>query len=60
MDSFRIYMHRKAYPNVKKNGDILAEVDPLKDWEAFRPIIKPMYINDTPRAADPTPTRRSW
>jgi IS5 family transposase len=38
-------MLRKAYQNVKKNGDRLAEVDPLIDWEAFKPIIQPIYDN---------------
>jgi len=32
-------MLRKAYENVKKNGDKLAAVEKLIDWEAFRPII---------------------
>jgi len=53
MDSFRSYMLRKAYENVKKNGDRLAEAEKQVDWEAFRPIIKPMYTNDTPRGGRP-------
>jgi len=53
MDSFRTYMLRQAYENVKKNGDRLAEAEKQIDWEAFRPIIKPMYTNDTPRGGRP-------
>jgi IS5 family transposase len=48
MDSFRSYMLRKAYQNVKKNGDRLAEVDPLIDWNRFRPLIQPLYDNQGP------------
>jgi len=46
-------MLRQAYENVKKNGDRLAEAEKQVDWEAFRPIIKPMYTNDTPRGGRP-------
>jgi len=53
MDPFRTYMLRKAYENVKKNGDRLAEAKKQIDWERFRPIIKPMYTNDTPRGSRP-------
>jgi len=37
MTTFRTYMLRKAYENVKKHGDRLARADSLIDWEAFRP-----------------------
>ena len=53
MTTFRTYMLKKAYENVKKNGDRLARVDSLIDWEAFRPIITPMYHNKTPRGGRP-------
>jgi transposase, IS5 family len=53
MDSFRSYMLRKAYQNVKKNGDRLAEVDPLIDWNRFRPIIQPLYDNQGPMGGRP-------
>ena len=46
-------MLKKAYENVKKHGDRLAQVDSLIDWEAFRPIITPMYHNKTPRGGRP-------
>ena len=53
MTTFRTYMLRKAYENVRKNGDKLAEAEKLVDWEAFRPIIRPMYRNRTPRGGRP-------
>ena len=53
MATFRTYMLRKAYENVRKNGDRLARVDSLIDWEAFRPIIRPTYRNKTPRGGRP-------
>ena len=46
-------MLKKAYENVRKNGDKLAEAEKLLDWEAFRPIIAPMYHNKTPRGGRP-------
>jgi len=57
MVTFRTYILRKAYENVRKNGDRLARKDSLIDWEAFRPIISPMYCNRTPRGGRPTSTR---
>ena len=56
MESFRAYMLRKAYQNVAKNGAKLAAVEPLIDWDAFRPIIQPMYSNQSPRGDAPTQT----
>jgi len=46
-------MLRKAFENVRKNGDRLAEVEKLIEWDAFRPIIRPMYHNRTPRGGRP-------
>lgn len=53
MSTFRTYMLKKAYENVKKHGDRLARVDSLIDWEAFTPIIQPLYHNKTPRGGRP-------
>ena len=53
MNTFRTYMLKKAYENARKNGDKLAEAEKLLDWEAFRPIIAPMYHNKTPRGGRP-------
>lgn len=46
-------MLKKAYENVRKNGDKLAEAESLIHWEAFRPIIAPMYNNNSPRGGRP-------
>ena len=53
MDSFDSYLLRKLYVKTSRNGDRLAEAEKQVDWEAFRPIIKPMYTNDTPRGGRP-------
>jgi IS5 family transposase len=53
MDTFKAYMLRKAYQKIQKLGDRLAKIEPLIDWEAFRPIITPMYHNKTPRGGRP-------
>ena len=53
MTTFRVYMLKKAYQNVAKNGDKLAGIEPLIDWEAFTPIIQEMYTNKTPRGGRP-------
>jgi len=53
MTTFRTHMLRKAYENVSKNGDKLAEAEKLIDWEAFRPIIATMYRNRTSRSGRP-------
>ena len=46
-------MLKKAYENVRKNGDKLAEAEARIDWEAFRPIIVPLYNNDSPMGGRP-------
>ncbi len=53
MDSFSSYIFRKAYQKIHKLGDKLAEAEKRLDWEAFRPIIAPMYRNKTPRGGRP-------
>ena len=53
LDSFDSYLLRKLYVKTSRNGDRLAEAEKQVDWEAFRPIIKPMYTNDTPRGGRP-------
>jgi len=53
LDSFDSYLLRKLYVKTARNGDRLAEAEKQVDWEAFRPIIKPMYTNDTPRGGRP-------
>ncbi|MBW1737901.1 MAG: hypothetical protein JRJ69_10200 [Deltaproteobacteria bacterium] len=53
MDSFNSYLLRKLYWETARDGDKLAEAEQQIDWERFRPIIKPMYTNDTPRGGRP-------
>ncbi len=53
LDSFHSYLLRKLYNKTARNGDRLAEAEKQVDWGAFRPIIKPMYTNDTPRGGRP-------
>ena len=53
MFTFRTYMLRKAYENVRKNGDKLAEVEKLIDWTAFKPIFEGLYHNKSSRGGRP-------
>ena len=53
MDSFSSYIFRKAYQKIQKLGDKLAEIEPLIDWEAFRPIIQGLYDNQGPKGGRP-------
>ena len=53
MDSFTSYIFRQAYEKVSRLGDRLAKIDKKIDWDRFRPIIKAMYRNDTPRGGRP-------
>jgi len=43
----------KEYARVERLGDKLAEINPLIDWEIFRPIIRKMYDNHTERGGRP-------
>jgi len=53
MDSFSSYIFRNAYKKIHKLGDRLARIEPLIDWEAFRPIIKGLYDNQGPKGGRP-------
>ena len=53
MKSFEKYFMKKNYARVEQLGDKLAEIDPLIDWEVFRPIIRDMYDNRTERGGRP-------
>jgi IS5 family transposase len=53
MDSFKSYLFRQAYKEVERLGDRLAEVEPLIDWEAFRPTLAGFYMNDGPQGGRP-------
>ena len=47
MTTFRTYILKKIYENVQKNGDRLAHVDSLIDWEDFRLTISPLCRSKT-------------
>jgi IS5 family transposase len=53
MDSFNSYLFQKAYKKIHKLGDKLARIEPLIDWEAFRPIIRGLYDNKGPKGGRP-------
>jgi len=53
MDSFYSYIFQQAYKKVSKLGDRLATVDDTIDWEAFRPIVSGMFINNSERGGRP-------
>ena len=53
MDTFKAYMLRKAYQRIQKLGDKLAKIEPLIDWEAFRPIIAGLFDNRSERGGRP-------
>jgi len=53
LDSFHSYLLRKLYVKTSRNGDRLAETEKQLDWEAFRPIIKPIYNNKGPSGGRP-------
>jgi len=53
MESFTSYLFRKAYKKIHKLGDKLAKIEPLIDWEAFTPIIQPLYDNQGPQGGRP-------
>jgi len=53
MESFNNYLMKKEYACAEQLGDKLAEIDPLIDWEFFRPIIRNMHDNHTERGGKP-------
>jgi IS5 family transposase len=53
MDSFSSYLFRETYKKIHKLGDRLAKIEPLIDWEAFRPIIAGLYDNKTEKGGRP-------
>jgi IS5 family transposase len=53
MKSFEKYFINMQYARVKELGDKLAEIDPLIDWEFFRPIVRGMYDNRSERGGRP-------
>ncbi|NMC60052.1 MAG: IS5 family transposase [Candidatus Methanofastidiosa archaeon] len=53
MKSFEKYFMNKQYARVKELGDKLAEINPLIDWECFRPIVREMFDNHSERGGRP-------
>jgi IS5 family transposase len=53
MSSLEAYFFHQQYKKILKLGDRLAEVEPLIDWEAFRPVIQPIYDNQGPMGGRP-------
>jgi IS5 family transposase len=53
MDSFTSFTLRKLYQKIHKLGDRLAKIEPLINWEAFTPIIQPLYDNQGPQGGRP-------
>ena len=53
MNPFETYLLENEYRKLAKLGDRLAEAEKQVDWEAFRPIIKPIYNNNGPSGGRP-------
>jgi len=53
MKSFNDFVLDREYARIEKLGDKLAKIEPLIDWENFRPIIKDMYDNKSERGGRP-------
>ena len=53
MKSFSEFFMKKEYALLEELGDKLDEIDPLIDWELFRPIIREMYDNHTEQGGRP-------
>ena len=47
MNSFNQHLLKQEYNKLAKLGDRIAKADKLVDWEAFRPIIRDLYRNDS-------------
>jgi len=53
MESLTDFVLREAYRRVAKLGDKLSEIEPLIDWDAFRPIVRDMFNNRTEKGGRP-------
>jgi len=53
MKSFNGYILEKEYARLEELGDSLVEIEPLINWEVFRPIIADMYSNKTKKGGRP-------
>jgi len=53
MDSLTDFALNEEYKRIQKLGDKLAGLESLIDWEAFRPVIGPLYTDDTGQGGRP-------
>jgi IS5 family transposase len=53
MTSFNRFILKKEYARLEELGDSLADIEPLIDWEFFRPIIAGMFDNKTKKGGRP-------
>lgn len=53
MKSFNDFVLDREYARIQKLGDKLAKIEPLINWENFRPIINYMYDNNSERDGRP-------
>jgi len=53
MYTFTSFTLRRLYEKIQKLGDRLARIEPLIDWETFRPIIQGLYDNRTEKGGRP-------
>ncbi len=53
MNNLSDFAFREEYKRYAKLGDRLAEVDPLIDWDAFRPIVADMFDNTSIKGGRP-------
>ena len=53
MQSLIDYAISEEYAKVERLGDKLANIEPLIDWEAFRPIIADMFDNRSEKGGRP-------
>ena len=53
MESLTDFALREGYKRVAKLGDKLSEIEPLIDWDAFRPIVIDLFCNKTKKGGRP-------
>ena len=53
MESLTDFALREEYKRVAKLGDKLSEIEPLIDWDAFRPIVCDLFNNRTEKGGRP-------
>ena len=53
MGSLTDFALREEYKRVAKLGDKLSEIEPLIDWDAFRPIVIDLFCNKTEKGGRP-------